>query len=164
MTYQNHSDDKAAADEASSLFLSSGDAKPKQKTNGVPTVPTMQARIATCLFLLGTLAVLFWGGSSNTNTNTNTHRTDGTLEALLLGHPLAAREEYYDPSHGYCFHDSTLEQHCWYPTKNYHVGNWKFLRIGGFFLWFRVPSNITHSTTHSTAEPAGVRSKTELLF
>ena len=66
MTYQNHSDDKAAADEASSLFLSSGDAKPKQKTNGVPTVPTMQARIATCLFLLGTLAVLFWGGSSNT--------------------------------------------------------------------------------------------------
>ena len=123
MTYQNHSDDKAAADEASSLFLPAGDAKPKKTTNGVPT---MRARIATCLFLLGTLGVLSsWGSSSSSNTNT--HRTDGTSKALLPGHtPAVRREEYYDPRQDYCFMDTdTAGKYCWYATDaSLPYGNW----------------------------------------
>ena len=29
------------------------------------------------------------------------------------------------------FFDSTIEQHCLYPTQTYRVGNWKLLHIGG---------------------------------
>ena len=117
MTYQKltHNDDNA--DEASSLFLAvAGGGVPatKKKKNGVP----MRAMIATC-FLLGTLAVLYYGrGRSNTN------HTDGTSKALLLGQNQAA--PVYNPDHDFCFADTDNPgKYCWFCFDNLPVGNWK---------------------------------------
>ena len=62
-------------------------------------------------------AVLLRDGSLYTTT---------TAKDLVVGTP-----PVYDPSHDYCFFDAYIEQHCWYPTQDYHVGNWRLLQIGG---------------------------------
>ena len=129
MTYQKpaHNDDNA--DEASSLLTivtaapapsfslgQDGEAKQKKK-NGVPT---MRAMIATTCFFLGTLAVLYSGGSGSRNT----HRTDGTAETLLLGQKQAWQT--YDPRKDYCFADNDNPgKYCWFCFDNLPDGNWK---------------------------------------
>ena len=126
MTYQKstqHYDDNADADESSSLFLTVATASPSfslghdgeatTKKNGVP----VRAMIATCIFLLGTLVVLYSGGSGSSN------RTAGTSEALLLGHTQAA--PYYEEKKDYCFKDNdNVNTYCWYPTDIIPFGNW----------------------------------------
>ena len=120
MTYQKstqHYDDNADADESSSLFLTVATASPSfslghdgeatTKKNGVP----VRAMIATCIFLLGTLAVLYSGGSGSSN------RTAGTSEALLLGHTQAA-PALYDPFQDFCFADKDNPgKYCWHDSR-----------------------------------------------
>ena len=138
MTYPTQTHEDNNVDEASSLLIVAtaspsfsfghdGVATTKKK-NGV----SMRAMIATTCFFLGTLAVIYYGrGSSNSSSNSNTDRTDGTSEALLLGHNQAALEvyePYYDPDNGdYCFFQlyARYDNYCWYPSRIFPVGNWK---------------------------------------
>ena len=133
MTYQNPTPnyDNADADESSSLFLTVADASPssfafglagvaaKQKKNGGP----MRAMIATSLFLLGTLAVIY-GGSSSSNSN---NRAVGLSDALLLRQKNQAAK-LYAPSADFCFQATGVvpAQYCWSPTDEVpYLGNWK---------------------------------------
>ena len=128
MTYQqpNPNYDNAVADEASSLLTVVTASPASSSTKKKIGVPMMRAVIATW-FLLGTLAVIYDGGSSSSNVN----GTDGTSEALLLGHNQAALEvyePYYDPDNGdYCFFQlyARYDNYCWYPSRIFPVGNWK---------------------------------------
>ena len=114
---QKHDDN---ADEASLLLLTvAGGVSATKKTHGV----SMRAMIATCfvLLVLGTLAVLYSGGSGSGNTN----RTDGSSEALLLDHNQAA-PYVYDPKRYYCNTDTDNPgKYCWFPTDKLPCGNWK---------------------------------------
>ena len=126
MTSQTHNDDNV--DEASSLLtivpVSSAPSFSLSQ-NGVASkkngAPMMRAVIATTCFLLGTLAVLFSGGSGSSSSNT---ASSGVLSvALLLGQNQAA--SVYDPSHDWCFtdHDNPGKL-CWYPIHRYPCGSW----------------------------------------
>ena len=105
MTYHipTHTHDNDTAEEAAPLLTlvpaspapalsfgqhEGGDVAPatKKKNGGVPR----RLMIATSCILLVTLAVLY-GGRGRSSSN-NIHRTDGTSEALLLGHTQAALE------------------------------------------------------------------------
>ena len=117
MTYQqpNPNYDNAIADEASSLLTvvtASPASSSTKKKNGVPM---MRAVIATW-FLLGTLAVIYYGGPGCAD---NTGAGDSSV---CLDHGASV----YDPSHGYCFADTdNAGKNCWCPTDNYPVGRWK---------------------------------------
>ena len=128
MTYQKLTHDDDNVDEASSLLtivtvspapsFSLSQNGVASKKNGAPM---MRAVIATTCFLLGTLAVLFSGGSGSSSSNT---ASSGVLSvALLLGQNQAA--SVYDPSHDWCFKDNDNDgKYCWFPTHNYPCGNW----------------------------------------
>ena len=132
MTYPNitqtHDDDNVeneasslltimtASPAPSSAFGQDGLASTKKKKNGVP----MRAMIATCIFLLGTIVVLYSGGSGS-----NTNRTDVISEALLLGQKNQAAPLLFDSQTDYCFKSKTVDQYCWYPTDRFPYGPWK---------------------------------------
>ena len=159
MTYQKpsqHYDDNADANESSSLFLTVADASPPSsafghdgeattKKNGVP----VRAMIATTCFVLGTLAVLYYGGSSNT------HRTDGTSEALLLGQNQAA-PALYGENKDYCFADNDNPgKYCWYPTDNFPVGNWAGVGGHGDDNCGPQCTDVVAKPTHNSYVPPG---------
>ena len=107
MTYHipTHTHDNDTAEEAAPLLTlvpaspapalsfgqheGGGDGAPATKKNdGGVSIRTL---IVTTCILLGTLAVVLSGGRGRRSSN-NIHRTDGTSEALLLGHTQAALE------------------------------------------------------------------------
>ena len=91
-TIQTHDNDDKA-DEASSLLLTvaEGGVPARTKKNSIP----MRAMIATC-FLLGTIAVIYFGESGSSNTS-----SDGISAVLVRGHNQAATMSVYDPSQDY---------------------------------------------------------------
>lgn len=122
-THDNNNDNKA--EEASSLLhtVAEEDRPTTKKKNG--GVPTMRAMIVTTCFVLGTLAVIYSGGSgSGRNTSS------GVLSAALVrGHTQAA-PVYDNPSdNDFCLHDNRGESkyyhnpYCWYPTQDFPFGN-----------------------------------------
>ena len=153
MTYHipTHTHDNDTAEEAAPLLTlvpaspapalsfgqheGGGDGAPATKKNdGGVSIRTL---IVTTCILLGTLAVVLSGGRGRRSSN-NIHRTDGTSEALLLGHTQAALEvyePYYDPSQNYCFSEQYgFGRYCWYPTAGYTypTGTWNAVTDRGY--------------------------------
>ena len=126
MTYQQpthtHNDDDNAeeasplltiviASPAPSLSFGQGGVATKKKNGGVPR----RLMIATACFFLGTLAVLYGGRGGRSHI-----RSDGTLDALLLGHN-------YDPNSDHCFTDEDNPgKYCWFHKEHIPCGNWIF--------------------------------------
>ena len=72
------------------------------------------AGVMMMLVVVGGAVLLLRDGASSTTTTT-------AVQDLVVGE-----------SPGYCFYDSTSLQHCWYPTQDYHVGNWKVVFDRGY--------------------------------
>ena len=81
-------------------------------------VPTMRVMIATAVFLLGTLAVLYSGGRGS-NRHNETYLTGG----------ISANHPGYDPDSDYCFTDTdTPGNYCWFPNLEFpctEQNNWR---------------------------------------
>ena len=119
MTYQTpstpkHDDDDVQVEEATALLSDQGGGgggPARKKKHGVPT---LRALIVGSCFVLGTLAVMIYGGRGGSSTTT--HRTDGSTADLLRG---------YDPSQDFCFRDNdNNDKLCWYPTDDFPCGDW----------------------------------------
>ena len=134
MTYQNPTPnyDNADADESSSLFLTVADASPPSSAFGPAGVATtkkknggpMRVMIATSLFLLGTLAVIY-GGSSSSNSN---NRAVGLSDALLLRQKNQAAKLYAPGTSDVCFADKrNTGKYCWYINSStpYPAEQWE---------------------------------------
>ena len=121
MTYQTpstpkHDDDDVQVEEATALLSDQGGGggggPARKKKHGVPT---LRALIVGSCFVLGTLAVMIYGGRGGSSSTT--HRTAGSTADLLRG---------YDPSQDFCFQDNdNNDKLCWYPTDNFPCGDWK---------------------------------------
>ena len=84
----------------------------KKKKIGVP----VRAMVATACFLLGTLAVLYYGGRGSSGSS-KTASSGGILADLLQG---------YDPNQDFCFADTDNPgKYCWYCYDARPYGNWK---------------------------------------
>ena len=125
MTYQNltleHDDN---AEEVSPLLLTvaGGGVPAGKKKNGVPT---MRAMLVTTCFILGTLAVIYYGRGSSSTTSSG-----GISAALLQGYnPDGYDPDGYDPDSDYCFTDTdTPGNYCWFPNLEFpctEQNNWR---------------------------------------
>ena len=85
----------------------------------------MRTMIVTTCFLLGTLAMIYGGSRSSGSSTPNS-----STVAVVTSDDRCATEV---PGAGpcCCFYNTVSEQHCWYPTQDYHVGNWRLTHIGG---------------------------------
>ena len=123
MTYQKpptqKHDDDVKVEEATSLLSGQGEGGvPAGKKK--PGVPTRRALIVTTCFLLGTLAVIYYGGRGRSSSTASS----GGLAADLLR---KADDTVYDPSQSNCYKDNdTAGHYCWYPTGNFpcESGHW----------------------------------------